>query len=196
MANDLAFPFKDEGGTDRHHLNFRKKAVGRVVARLTAGVSVAMLRCYAGKQSSVVLPSMSAAATAATAVRRPATAATAVRRPATVRSATRRRMPTTTATGSGTSTTTVTRASAATVTRSRASAAAVSATIAAVRRTTVRARGNDRLPHVERRTRRSAVAPAFWAIAAACWTRTARRSVRTAVLCASHRWASGWFTAG
>jgi hypothetical protein len=54
MVNDLVFSF-------RMTHSFRKKAVGRVVARLTAGVSVAMLRCYAEKESSVVLPSMSAA---------------------------------------------------------------------------------------------------------------------------------------
>ena len=96
--------------------------------------------------------------------------------------------------GSRTSAAIGARTSAATVTGSRASATAVAATIAAVsrhRRTTVRARSNDRLPHVERRTRRSAVATALRTIAAACWTRTAGRSVRTAVLCASHGRASG-----
>ena len=169
-----------------------KKAVGRVVARLTAGVSVAMLHCYAGKESSIVLPSMSA------------TAATAVRRSATARSAARRGMATTTATGSGTSATTETRASATAtaVARSRASATTVGAAIAVIR-TAVRARSNDRLPHVELRTRRSAVAPGLWTVAAACGTRTAGRAVgtagrcvRTAVLRATHGWACGRPTAG
>ncbi len=45
-ANDLAFEFRMRGGNARYHPNFRKKAVGRVVARLTAGVSGAMLPGY------------------------------------------------------------------------------------------------------------------------------------------------------
>src|SRR5260370_9632680 len=91
-------------------------------------------------------------------------------------------------------------ATAATTTVTRASATAVAATIAVVRRTTVRARSNDRLPHIERRTRRSAVATALWTIATACRTRTGGRSVRAAGrsvrICTTHGWASGGLTPG
>jgi len=135
-----------------------------------------MMPCYAGKQSSVFLPSMSAA-TAATvrpsaAVRGPAP----VRRPAAV--AARCRM-----------------------TRGRTPAAAVAATIAAIRAGTVRssavrARRDDGLSHIKGRPRVSAVAAALGSVTTALWTRTARRSVRTAVLCTSHGWPSGRLTAG
>jgi hypothetical protein len=52
-----------DGRDARHHtiLGKQKKQWDARFARLTAGKSVAMLPCYAGKESSTVSPSMSAA---------------------------------------------------------------------------------------------------------------------------------------
>jgi len=150
-----------------------------------------LLPCYAGKRSSAisVSPSMSAASAmrSATAVR--ATAATV---------------------GGSTSTVTARRRMAATIAGSRASAVTRGRTSAAVSTSAVRTRSDDRLPHVEWRTRgptvaartvaASTVAPAFWArtasgtVGAALFGTTRRRAARRTARRTSHRAAAGRFT--